>query len=322
MASYDTVNYGLRPSKAVERKLFIECLQLLSRCGYYMPDYKYVGMGSPHYIDFNIFHRHLYIDEMLCAERSNAEDRMRFNLPFGFVELEMKPIGNLISMLDRERRHLVWLDYDSALGESILQDLSGYVQVLAAGSVFIISVAADIKTLRNYLVPPELRRCISVDDQDIYVVDELNKTLGHYLPKPFTLPATPKSVATNVSGAIRTCIEEHAKQHRKLEFIQLFNCRYTDGTTQMLTIGGLLDTASARQELNDANIYDHYFMRDEADPVEITVPPLTLRERNWIDTNVIGKKEPEKLVFELDKKLLQNYIRFYRHYPNYHETVL
>ena len=45
MASYDKINYLLRPSKQVERKLFIEGLQRLSKADYYISEYTYAGLG-------------------------------------------------------------------------------------------------------------------------------------------------------------------------------------------------------------------------------------------------------------------------------------
>ena len=322
MPSYDLVHYGLRPSKSVERKLFIECLQLLSKCGYYISEYKYVGMGSPHYIDFNLFHRHLYINEMLCAEHSGDKDRMGFNLPFGFVELEMKSIGTVIDELDRFRRHLVWLDYDYSLGKEVLQDLAGCVQVLAPGSILIVSVAADIKSLKK-LIPDHIRPELTEQGHDNYIVNELNLMFERYMKTPIRPDATKKQVATAFSRAISNFLEEQASIKRDTQFYQLFNCRYTDGTTQMLTIGGLFDTADAWLNIVGASMYEHDFFTDEKEPIEISVPPLTVREKNWLDTYVIGKARlPEKMAFEIDSTSLKNYKRFYRHYPNFYEAQL
>ncbi len=88
--SYEKFNYLLRPSKQVERKLFIEALHHLRTAGYPVYDYTYLGLGSVFYADFVLFHKYLYIDRMVCAEKDEIAPRMKFNKPFGFVKLVPK----------------------------------------------------------------------------------------------------------------------------------------------------------------------------------------------------------------------------------------
>ena len=68
--SYEKFNYLLRPSKQVERKLFIEALHRLRAAGYPIYEYTYLGLGSVFYADFILFHKYLYIDKMICAEQT------------------------------------------------------------------------------------------------------------------------------------------------------------------------------------------------------------------------------------------------------------
>src|SRR5690349_17029565 len=90
LASYEKFNYLLRPAKQVERKLIIDCMLRLGRAGYHITDYRYVGFGSPYYADFVIFHKYLGIEDMVCIEGSPIENRMKFNKPYPFINLEMK----------------------------------------------------------------------------------------------------------------------------------------------------------------------------------------------------------------------------------------
>src|SRR4051812_40176503 len=94
-ASYERVNYLLRPSKQVERKLFVETLHRLCTAGYQIANYTYLGMGSVYFADFLLFHKYLYIDRMVCAERT-APRRMRFNLPFKFVQLRLDSVDKVV----------------------------------------------------------------------------------------------------------------------------------------------------------------------------------------------------------------------------------
>ena len=77
--SFSRFNYLLRPSKQVERKLFIEALHRLALGSFRIHEYTYLGFGSPYYADFILFHKYLHIDSMVCVERENIPRRMQFN---------------------------------------------------------------------------------------------------------------------------------------------------------------------------------------------------------------------------------------------------
>ena len=81
-ASFTRFNYLVRPSKQVERKLFIEAFHRLAVGGFAWSDYIYVGLGSVYFADFILFHKYLYINRMICVEAESIPKRMRFNRPF------------------------------------------------------------------------------------------------------------------------------------------------------------------------------------------------------------------------------------------------
>jgi hypothetical protein len=87
MASFEKINYLLRPSKQVERKLIIEALPRLSKADYFLNEYTYLGLGSVYYADFILFHKYLFIDDMICAEEDAIPKRMDFNKPYEFIRL-------------------------------------------------------------------------------------------------------------------------------------------------------------------------------------------------------------------------------------------
>src|SRR6266849_1762893 len=141
--SFSRFNYLLRPSKQIERELFIEALHRLSVGGFEIRDYTYLGFGSVYYADFVLFHKYLYIDEMICVEAEDIPKRMEFNKPFDFITLHMKRVSDVLPNLDREKKHIVWLDYDYQLEASVLQDVAGCLQVLAPESIVIVTVDAE-----------------------------------------------------------------------------------------------------------------------------------------------------------------------------------
>ncbi len=53
------------------------------------------------------------------------------------------------------------------------------------------------------------------------------------------------------------------------------------------------------------------------------MPPLTIREKQWLDKNMRDSLTLDRLAFELDdEELLDNYRQFYKEYPTYTEAMI
>jgi hypothetical protein len=83
----------------------------------------------------------------------------------------------------------------------------------------------------------------------------------------------------------------------------------------MLTIGGMIGTPDDKAKL--ANVLNHEFVSQDRVPIQIAVPPLTYREKQWLDSNL----NVARLRFELDDEFLENYRRFYKQYPTFVESI-
>src|SRR5688572_9613488 len=95
--SYRKVFYDLRPSKQVERRMIVDVLQELAEAGIRLRDYEYTGFGSIYFVDFILLHRLLGLRKLLSVEIvASAEQRVRFNKPFGDVRVEIGAIGDVL----------------------------------------------------------------------------------------------------------------------------------------------------------------------------------------------------------------------------------
>jgi len=329
MASFEKIDYLLRPSKQVERKLIIEALQKLSKAGYYIHDYTYLGLGSIYYADFILFHKYLLIDRMICAEIDPIPNRMEFNKPFDFIELEMKSAGEIIPILDRTKQYLVWLDYDSTIDKDVFSDIRSCVHVLAPGGIFLISVVSDLRRLINLLDPSEAKE-LTEEQKKEKLVPVLNELLGIHYGQEISLRdlstnKLPKVIAKSLQNFINSCLDTRDG----IDFFQIFNFRYSDNI-QMLTIGGIIDSSNSRENIEQSGIYNLHFVSRESEPILISVPPLTIREKIWLEKNLTSIEKhltdnnclPNNMAFEIEIKLVKNFIKYYRHYPLYYETLL
>jgi hypothetical protein len=319
--SFKQLDYSLRPSKQVERKIMIEVLLRLSKAGYAVSDYSYLGFGSPYYVDFVMFHKYLFIQDMVCVEWAKVPKRMKFNKPFRFIKLSMGALSAHIPSMARTKMRLVWLDYDRSLDPEMLQDIDGCLNRMAKKSILVVTADARPK-LRGDEFDLNVE-AMKVDDREKLTVRTYREWFGPYVGKKITQAMIS---GLHVAPLFYEVIVERTRQTLTtrgggLRFLQLFNYVYRDGAP-MLTVGGMIGTEEDERALRKAGVLDHRFVRTSTEYLEISVPPLTVREKHWLDSRLDEKLTAAKLRFELEEEQLNNYRRFYKEYPTYMETVL
>jgi len=317
--SFKQFDYSLRPSKQVERKIMIEVLLRLLKAGYDIRDYSYLGFGSPYYVDFVMFHKYLFIENMVCVEWAKVPKRMRFNKPFKFIKLRLAALSTYLPSVPPTKTYLVWLDYDRSLDSEMLQDIDGCLSRLAPKSILIITADARPKLPKDQVDVEGM----AVKERDSSTVKAYRDWFGRYVGKQITR-ATISGL--HVAPLFYEVVMERMRQTLAtrgggLRFLQLFNYVYKDGAP-MFTVGGMVGTEKDEQALMGAHIFDHKFVRTNRNYLEISVPPLTVREKHWLDSRLDENLTGAKLRFELEEDLLDNYRKFYREYPTYMEAVL
>lgn len=311
--SFQRVNYLLRPSKQVERKLIIEALHKLSLGAIDIRQYTYVGLGSIYYADFQLFHKYLYIDKMTCLEAAPIPKRMKFNKPYGFIKLRMENVADFIPRLNRTVPYFMWLDYDSTLGEEMVQDIKGCIHRLGPGSILVVTVDAD---------PDHLGLSNGLETDTRRIVSRLRDEFGKYYPDVVGNEVVAYNILPRFFAVVlRSLIGEEINARSGIKFLQLFNFKYADGA-QMVTIGGLLADRKIADQVTRSGVYQLPYVTRENTPIPIAVPLLTVREKQWLDENITEAKRPSKVAFEIGSEELGNFRSFYKHYPTYHETLV
>lgn len=317
--SFKLFDYSLRPSKQVERKIMIEVLLRLSKAGYNINEYSYVGFGSPYYVDFVMFHKYLFIEKMVCVEWGDVRKRMRFNKPFKFIKLSLGAFSKHIPSMRPTDRSLVWLDYDRSLDAEMLQDVDGALNRMAPQSIFIITTDARPKLPKDQFDVEDM----TVAQRELLTAKTYREWFGPYVETPITRQTVSRSHVAPlfydvVAERIRLTI---TRRGAGLRFLQIFNYVYRDGAP-MFTVGGMIGREEDEQALQRADILNHRFVRTNSNYLEISVPPLTVREKHWLDSHLDRNLTAGKLRFELEEELLENYCKFYKEYPTYMETLL
>jgi hypothetical protein len=308
--SYLKVPYDLRPAKQVERRMIVEALHALSLQGFPIRDYLYTGMGSVFFVDFILFHRMLGIRRMLSVEADSAiERRIRFNRPFGCVQITMNKIGNVIPTLSKDQEHLLWLDYDSIIDREHLEDIWLAAAHLSKRSILLVTV--DVEPPVESGEPRSWKR---------YFDSECPEYLGGLRKaKDFAqsnLPSVNREIIAN-------CIASGVSG-RGVQFLPLFSFSYADGH-EMLTFGGMIgseeDRVLLKARLSRAEFAFATLSLNQ--PLyRISVPVLTRKERLYLDREMPCPKRWKPKDFELPNELIERYRQIYRYYPVYAELMM
>ena len=133
MASFDVVNYSLRPSKNIQRQIVFEGMQVIkSQLG--LVDMVYVGLGSIWFTDFVMAHKSLDIRDMVSMESDDiGYSRAIFNKPYATVHVRHGHSSRVLAELYKDdmfclRPWVVWLDYDVHLDEALRDDIRSVIE--------------------------------------------------------------------------------------------------------------------------------------------------------------------------------------------------
>lgn len=311
MSSTHTINFSLRQNKAIERTIAFDALGQAWQC--IGPDPVYVGLGSVWFQDFNLAHRSLRITAMVSIE--NDHDvfvRAEYNKPFKSIEVVEGSTTDVIpDLLDRadlkERAWIVWLDYDSAIDDPRLDELSGLVAELPPGSAILTTFNAMSK---NY--GGDTDRVLEAV-QDLFGDDIVGDRESEDL-KGRGLMAT---LADCVLGHLKSTAIQSG---RKGGFVPGVRLLYRD-SANMVTVGGFLPDPD-RAELCSELVESPEWCGREAEVIE--TQPLTLREvqalSQLLPSNTgLSQAEVSELGIELSKAQIGFFERHYLRYPTYAE---
>lgn len=290
--------------------MIVEALHLLARSDFDIWNYQYTGMGSWYFVDFIMFHKAFGLRDMLSVEKYQAwESRVKFNKPYGFIDLKIAEIGQILPTLSKKRKHLVWLDYDERISKDILRDVALAASELTQGSILLITVDVEPPKVEG---EPHARKWKKWYETELgsYV----SSRLTHH---DFAGSALPQRNADFVRLAIT-----EGTEHRDIEFTQLFSFSYAD-THQMLTIGGMLGGQAERAKIVASGLASKAYYRGDAKsrPFLIQVPKLTRKERFYLDSQYPFQNgfRPE---FALDDEDLKSYAELCFYLPTYAELFL
>jgi hypothetical protein len=305
------VPYDLRPAKQIERRMLLDVFQILSNNGFTLREYQYTGMGSINFVDFILLHKLLGIKRLVSAEYDQSlKDRVEFNKPFADVTTDMRSIGEVVATLDRDRKHIVWLDYDFRLDRLVVEDILTATKVLGPESILLVTV--DIE-------PPDVKEGSPAAWKQYYELEG-----GEYFGQGWTVENFgQQSLAVTNASILFNVIYSGLNSRTNVEFFPLFNFEYADGH-RMLTVGGMIGTEENGRRLDTCDFSRANFIRRTRTetPFHIRVPKFTRKERLSMDQHMPCADDWQPKEFFVDPKDIGAYRDIYRYYPAFAELLI
>lgn len=311
MASFESVNYAIRPNKNIERKLVFEALRVLSG-SIPLRDYRYVGLGSLWFVDFTLAHRYLSIKDMVCIEYETEADRVEFNRPYDCIVVHRGSTTDVLPTLHLgERPSLVWLDYDTGLEGPILRDIELIAAGAKVGTILLVTLNAH-----KDRIPKK-----DSDGRDVEKDAGLRLVFGDLVPPTLprgalNLDGYPKLLSQMLLAHMSRCVHRSGRGDKLLP---MFNIYYRD-STPMVTVGGLIADGLHEHAFGTSGINKLPWVTSEQQ-ISVTVPPLTVKEKITFDRLLPCDRPPTPadLGFQLSEEQITAYHSYYRHYPVFGE---
>lgn len=320
-SSYEKINYALRPSKGIERKMVAEALARLSPFDK-LKNYRYVGFGSTYFSDFILLHKKLGITKMISME-SEVEDSPRFifNKPYSCIEILFGLSGEILPLLDWKDKTILWLDYDGKLDASVLSDIGLFCSKAVSGSLLLVTVNAH---------PDKIGSGTQIQDIANERLRLLQEAVGHEkVPesihgrdlRSWGKAAVCRRIIHNEVLEILNARNGGMKKEERLEFKQLFNFNYQDGA-MMMTMGGVLVGNQDIDLFKKCYFKDLSFIKTKSDPYIIEVPCLTHREIRCLDGQLPRQKHKQLRLPAVKYEDVKKYEKIYRYFPTFTEAEI
>lgn len=317
MASYNKFNYNYRPSKSIERKIFLELLKEIYGVSN-SSKLTYIGFGSIFYIDFKLIHKELGVFKMINIE-SNEIDKKRFeyNKPFSNIELMWGKSTDVLPLIDWSGKKIIWLDYDQSLQSYMFEDMETVFHSLEEGSFFFTSC--------NSLMTRYFNSKLGLHDEvkfraefSRYSPFHLNSAMMTNANSPFLVRTMFLSTINSILGNRNLAIPD---SNMHFVFLQLVFIVYKDGAP-MVSIGGVLLRRSQLKKFSKSSFLGLPYIRTSESYLDIESPILTNSEIDLINRHLPEKKvrfmKKEELKF-LPPEEIEKYHSFYRYNPSFVE---
>ena len=313
MPSFDVVNYSLRPSKGIQRKIVFDGIHAFqSRLA--LDHMIYIGFGSIWFTDFVIAHKLLGISDMISIESDEIGfHRARFNSPYATVDIRHGFSSTVLPKLlsDKQfnqRPWVIWLDYDTEFDEAPLEDIRNVVEKAPDNTTFLVTFNGNDTKYGDPKDRP----------------DRLRRLFGDLVPDNLSRrqcgTGTMQSALADLTIGFMESVA--ANSVRRGGFVSAFRLLYKDSAA-MVTVGGFLPSPQTADDALEMVKKSDWNCQPED---VIVAPHLTIREALALQSklpnrNGLSRESVQSLGFDLEDRQIKAYVKYYREYPTFAQII-
>lgn len=311
------IDYDVRPSKQIERKVLFETIRAAELAGVEVADLPYIGLGGFRFTDFIAAKRVLGTTRFTSLERDKAlYPRCQFNRPFESVSVVNQSAQDFLDNGGLTEPAVAWFDFEYPVNRDCRADIFSLAAKCKPGSFVFLTALAEIN--KSVLGTDERQK------KDFYV-KQLGNFAQPYPPAEFANRRFP-STAVRMMQAFFI----HGFKGRTTEGVYLpyFNMLYKD-SVWMATAGGYFGEPETVGWLLDALCLKYPFLAPDAAAGLFEVPQFnfTAAERRLFDRAALpdpvkpmAEKQLSQLGFADD--VLSQYRVIMTHIPRYFEALV
>ncbi len=313
MASFDSVNYSLRPSKGIQREVVFEGVAAL-KSHLDLSDMVYIGFGSVWFSDFVPAHKVLQIQDMVSIEADEVGHcRAIFNRPYATVDVRHGYSYEILPQLFVDPKYcarpwVVWLDYDKGLEEDEVDDVRAVVERSPENTILLVTF--DGRGEEYGQRRERLGRLAEIFGD--VVPDELSREqcLGNHMQE---------TLADLVLDFMKSVGVESGRDGG---FVPAFRVIYKD-SAEMVTVGGIIPRASEASTSRSVVLDGSWRCWPEG---RIAAPLLTIREAKTLRSMLpseaeLSRERVKESGFDLLEEQIETFERYYREYPMFAQIV-
>jgi hypothetical protein len=311
------ISYDVRPSKQVERRIVLECLQVAQFAGISVQGLPFVGMGGCRFVDFLLAHKIVGVKKFTSIEHdADLLPRCEFNKPFGNISLFSGSASEYMATEGFPHPAIVWFDYERPITEDLREDLISMAGAVQPGSFVFITASGEVPSAlaKTEVLPQRL--------------NILTQQFGDFAAEVKVEQLSNQKFYVSAAKLMASFLSFGFKGRADGVYWPFLRVAYRD-SRWMITVGGFFGTEEVTNELKKQISKTCSFLKPKNPDAlyEVEQFNITDAERRIFDRAALATKGSRSAKMQLRRlgfpdSTIQQYGELIRYIPRYFESLL
>ncbi len=311
------IPYEIRPSKQIERRIVLDCIQAGSAAGMNIGQMPYIGMGGFRFFDFVLANKFLSTNRFISIEHDESLiARCDLNKPFESIEIYTGGADDFMVERGFQESSIIWFDFEGALSENLRDDLIGLSSAVKPDSFVFVTTGGEM--------PKEL---VGIGKEEKRL-ERIRSMIGAHTAGVTTEQMKKNGFPVAVALIAANILKFGFAGRSDGEFLPLLRLAYKD-SAWMVTVGGFFGRSQFASDLKREVKRRQPFLKlhKKEYVLQIAQYNLTDIERRRFDfaaTAPKGSRSAKQQLRRLgfDNRTIEQYKDLMRFIPRYFEALV